>query len=375
MASIRRFLVVPVWLAIAVTALVADDRSALTIPSAKVISLKLDNTTASQALAELTERTHIPVDERLGKPVETFSIDLPRTTFWQALDAIAKAAHGRVYLYPQDGRLALHRRSERDLDPPTSYSGLFRSTVRRVTASRDLDSGATSYSATLEVAWEPNLEPLLLESSPRGLVVRDDQGHTLPARVEGSVMIPVDDHIAVTIDVPLPSVPRSTARLGLIEGKLVAVAPSRMLTFDFDALDRLAELPADSPLRRQSQDDVTCRLTKIQLVADRWTIQVTLDYPRRGVQLESYQSRVVNNELVLEAKDGTKRLKPTGYDISMATDPKAAKGGVRAVISYHFLDSNKATRGRPAEWRIRYRTPAALVEVPLTFSFKDVPLP
>jgi hypothetical protein len=368
MAPMRRFLVVPVWLAVVVAVLAADDRSPLTVPNAKSFPLKLDNTTASQALAELRTRTGIAVDERLGKPDQTFSIDLPRTTFWQALDAIAHAAHGRVYLYPQDGRLAVYRRSDRDVDPPTSYSGLFRSTVKRVTASRDLESGATSYGATLEVAWEPGLEPLLLESSPRGLVVRDDQGRMLPTRVEGSVMISVDDHIAATIEVPLPSVPRMTARLGLVEGKLVAVAPSRMLTFDFDALDRLAELPADSPLRRQSQDDVSCRLSKIQLVADRWTVQVTLEYPRRGVQLESYQSRVVINELLLEAKDGTKRLKPAGYDISIATDRKA-------VINYHFLDTDKMTRGGPANWKIRYRTPAALVEVPLTFSFKDVPLP
>jgi hypothetical protein len=368
MATNHRFLVLPVWSAVVVAAFAADDRSALTVPSAKIISLKLDKTTASQALAELTNRTGIPVDDRLGKPVETFSIDLPRTTFWQALDTIARAAHGRVYLYSEDGRLALQRRSDRDVDSPTSYSGLFRSTVKRVTASRDLDTGVTSYSATLEVAWEPTLEPLLLESSPRGLVVRNDHGHALPTRVEGSVMISVDERIAVPIDVPLPSVPRTTARLGLIEGKLVAVAPSRMLTFEFDALDRLAELPADSPLRRQSEEDVTCRMSKIQLMADRWTVQVTLEYPQRGVQLESHQSRVVNNELVLEAKDGMKRMKPAGYDISIANNRKA-------VINYHFLDTDKMRRGRPTDWKVRYRTPAALVEVPLTFSFKDVPLP
>jgi hypothetical protein len=356
-------------LAIGLAAAGADEAKQLAIPQARVVSLKFDRLTTGQALGELARQSGISVEDRLAASAGVFSLDLPNKSFWQAFDAIARAAHGRVDLYQRDGRLALVRRPEKHVDPPTSYSGLFRTALRRIASARELDTGVTTCTATLEVAWEPNLEPLLLETSPRGLIVRDDHGRALPARDEGSVMAPVDGRLALAFDVPLPCVPPASTRFDLIEGKLVAIAPSKMLGFSFGALDRLAELPADSPQRRQSQNGVTCRLSKIQLASgDRWTLQVTLDYPARGVHLESYQSRVVNNELLLESKDGSKQLKPNGYVVETVTDR-------RAVISYHFFETDKIARGRPADWIVRYRTPAAFVEVPLTFSFKDVPLP
>jgi len=77
---------------------------------------------------------------------------------------------------------------------------------------------------------------------------------------------------------------------------------------------------------------------------------------------------VVNNEMALESVDGNRRLASSGYVIERASSR-------RAVISYHFLDKGKARRGRPEGWRLTYRTPALLVEVPIRFTFKDVPLP
>jgi hypothetical protein len=342
-----------------------DDR--LAPPQPKSVTLKLQKANVAQALGELTRQTGIVVADRLpdGEPI---SLELSTTTFWPALDAIARAAHGRVELYGRDSKLALVRQPAGFVVPPISYSGLFRTTVKRITAARDLESGTSTCMATLEIAWEPGLEPLFLQTVPHGLIIRDDQGHELPAREEGSVMAAVDGRLAKECDVPLPALPRSQAKLGLLEGRLSAIAPSKMLAFRFETLDRLAEVSADSPSRRQQKDDVTCRISKVQLANDRWTVQVALDYPQRGVRLESYQSRVVSNELLLEAKDGSTQVPAGGYVVEMASERKA-------LISYHFLDVNKTLNGKPAEWKVRYRTPAALVEVPFTFSFKDLPLP
>lgn len=346
----------------------AADTGEPAIPTAKPVTLQAAKIALPQALAELAKQSGITVEDRRGGGEDGFALDLRGTTFWPALDAIARAANARVDLYARDGKLALVRRPADYTEPPVSYSGLFRTAVKRVAAFRDLETGASAYTATLEVAWEPHLLPFLLETSPRGLVIRDDQGRALKVREEGSAMAPVDGRLALTLDVPLPPVPRTAARLGLLEGKLTAIAPSKMLTFTFDALDRLAEAGANAPLRLQKQDGVSCRLSKVQLTADRWTVQVTLDYPPGKVALESYQSWVVNNEMMLVSKDGSKRLVSGGYVVDSAT-------ARRAVVSYHFLDADKSPRGKAADWKVVYRTPAALVEVPLTFSFKDVPLP
>jgi hypothetical protein len=172
----------------------------------------------------------------------------------------------------------------------------------------------------------------------------------------------------LTFDIALPSLPRSAARIRLLEGTLSAVVPSKMLTFNFPTLDRLEKAPADAPERDRTQDGVGCRVSKVVLAKDRWTVQVSLDLPPGGKRLESYQSWVVNNEMWLEGKDGKTRLPSSDYFLNSASSR-------RAVLTYHFRDKGRKARGKPEDWRVVYRTPASVVEVPVKFSFKDVPLP
>jgi hypothetical protein len=106
----------------------------------------------------------------------------------------------------------------------------------------------------------------------------------------------------------------------------------------------------------------------VVLDRDRWTVTVALDYPPGGKELDSYQSWVVNNEMVLESKDGKRRLARSNYVVESAS-PR------RAVVSYHFRDTDKGRRGRPEDWKLLYRAPASVIELPITFRFKDVPLP
>jgi hypothetical protein len=175
-------------------------------------------------------------------------------------------------------------------------------------------------------------------------------------------MAPVDSWTSLVSEVALPALPRTARAIGLLEGTLSVIGPSKMLKFTFDTLDRLDETG------RQQQEGVTCRISKLVLARDRWTVQVTLDYPPGNKQLESFQSWVVNNEMVLESPDGKKRLTTRDYVLESASPQKA-------VLSYHFRDKDKQARGRPQDWRLTYRTPAAIVEWPVRFSFKDVPLP
>src|SRR5262249_26444840 len=149
----------------------------------------------------------------------------------------------------RDGRLALSRRPADYRLPPVSYSGPFRTTVQRVAASLDLETGRRAYTVTLEVAWEPTLQPLLLETNPPGLGVRGEKGEALPSREEGSAMAAANGRLSLPFDVALPALPRGADRIALLEGKLTAVAPSKMLTFTFDTLDRLAAAPAKSQTR------------------------------------------------------------------------------------------------------------------------------
>jgi hypothetical protein len=337
------------------------------LPAARKVTLQAEKSPLSKVLAELTRQTRIRVEDRSGEPDIPVTIHLEGVSFWQAIDALASAAGRRVYLSPRSNRILLDTRPPGYRPPPVSYDGPFRCAVKRVSAARDLESGRDLYKAAIEVAWEPGLQPLFLETRPTDLRVQDERKQSLPVPQEsGSAPAPVYGRTSLVLDVPLPSVPRSVPRLGLLAGGLTVIAPSKMLTFDLGPLDKLAAARSGTPPRRQEQDGVVCRVSELVLAKDRWTVQITLDLAPGGKQLDSYQSWVVNNELVLEAKDG-RRLTTNEYAV------EKADGGRHAVVSYHFTD--RSVRGKPEDWKVIYRTPASIVEMPVKFSFTDVPLP
>jgi hypothetical protein len=337
-------------------------------PQPRLFSLRGQNVPLSKALAELTRQTGVRVENRRGMGDPEIALTLDRIPFWQALDAIADAAGAAVYLYPRGGRITLVGRPAGRPAPRISHDGFFRCSLKKVLTALDLDTGADSCTVFLEVAWEPDLQPLYLETRPQDLRLLDDRGKVVPVPAAGSSLAPVEGRISLVAEVQLPGLPRSAARIGLLEGRLNVIAPTKMLTFTFEALDRLEKAAPEAPERRLTQEGVTCRLGKIVLAKDRWTVQVFLDYPPGNRQLESYQSWVVNNELALESADGKRRLPSSEYVLESATSR-------RAVLSYHFRDKEKQVRGRPEDWHLTYRTPARIVEWPVRFSFKDVPLP
>lgn len=346
-----------------------DKNRAPDIPERKTITLQADKIPFSKALAELTKQTGIRIEDARGAADETIHLDWKQTPFWQALDALAASGKGRVKLYPTSGRIVLDKRGPDYRLPPICYDGRFRLCAKKVTTSRNLEisdqngrGGATNL--VVEVAWDPELLPLYLETRPHGLWMTDDSNNTQTIAEEGSALTPVDGLIAVDIDLHLPALPRRMAAIRSLEGKLSMIGPSKMLTFTFETLARLAQTKTNDPERQLAQEGVTCRILDVKLLAKRWTVRVAVDYPRGLKQLDTNQSWVVNNEMTLESPDGKKRVPSSHYVLESAS----ARG---AVLSYHFLDLH----GKPSEWRLRYRTPANLIEMPIRFAFKDIPLP
>ena len=86
--------------------------------------------------------------------------------------------------------------------------------------------------------------------------------------------------------------------------------------------------------------------------------------------LESFQasSLVVHNELVLTSKDGKRQLPSSSYVIDEISSR-------RAKVTYHFTDRPGQRRGSVRDWKVSYRAPARIVEVPVSFTFRGVPLP
>jgi hypothetical protein len=336
-------------------------------PAPHRLSLSVTREPLGKVLQEIRAKTGIAVEARselLELPVSVSLRDVP---FWQVLDGVAAAADARVELYGRAGRPGLVPRAGAG-GTPVSYDGLFRCSLKRMVAARDFETGTHGCTAQVEVAWEPTLEPLLLDGHPRQLVLKDAGRKTIPVTDEGGTLAPVDGKLALVVDAALPALPRTVDRIGLLEGRLTAVAPGKMVTLSFGPLSQLSAAPADSPLRRKAVDGMSCAVSSVRIRSDSCTIQVTIDLPSGGPSLESYQSWVVNNAMYLEAPAQV-RVPAASYVLEAST-PR------HAVVSYHFTGKEaRAALGRPAQWSVVYRTPTSLVELPVRFSFKDVPLP
>jgi hypothetical protein len=334
------------------------------LPKPKSVTLHADKTKLSAVLTDLSKQLGVAVEDKRGEADGPVTIDLKDAPYWQAVDTVADAAHARIVVSPRDGRVTLVK--SKDAEPGTvSRDGLFRAAVKRVTAAHDFDTGDSVYTAAVEIAWEPGLLPLYLETSPRSFQMADEKGNPLPVRQEGSSLAPVDGRTAFVLDLPLPPLDRSAKKIGRLEGKLTAIAPTRMLQLKFDALDQLEDQVQKGGKPAVTEDGMKCTITKVVLAADHWSVQVALEYPPGGPTFESYQSWVVNNEMTLENKDGKTRLASSSYVLDSSSSR-------RAVLTYHFTAKE---RGKAEDWKLLYRTPASLVEIPFTFSFKDVRLP
>jgi hypothetical protein len=354
--------VIGCWLVVFAVALQAAD-----VPAPRPVSLRTGDLSLAELLREIGEQTGNPTPEASANLKLTSKIELEKSTFWKALDAVADGSGATVDLYQRSGRVALapRRGSSR---PPVSHDGLFRCALRRVTTARDFETGSTGTTVQLEVAWEPRVEPLLLETRPRDVVLENDKGEPIAVPTEGSVLAPVDGKPALTFDVGLPAMPRSASKIGRFAGKLTVVAPVEMASLEFGTLPALAAAKPGAAILRRGKGGMTCTVTKVELFSDRATVQVRVDLPPGGPRLESYQSWVVNNELTLveNGKKEGRRLRPANY----ALDASSSR---HAVVSYNFTDA--AVVKRPDLWTVKYRTATGLVEIPIAFAFKDVALP
>jgi hypothetical protein len=344
------------------------------LPTAKTVTLS-GKMKLSAALAELTKQTAIPVEAPRGEPDAEITVECKNVTFWQALDQIAAAANATVDLYAVDGKIALKKRT--GAAPPkgaqtVSYDGLFRTSLKHITANVDLETGQTKYLASMEVAWEPALLPFYMETIPQNLVVQYDSGKQLPPKDLGNVKAPVDGRNAFILETALPTLPRAATTIEILEGKLSIVAPSQMLLFSFkEPLDEVSNyLNKNKKPLTMTQDNVECAISKVDVTKNPWVVTVTLKYPPGNTELGSYQSWVVNNELVLESKDGKTRFPATTYVVDRSNSTSAK-------VTYYFQDDPKKNliRGKAEDWKLAYRTPASVVTIPISFSFKNVPLP
>jgi hypothetical protein len=311
------------------------------------------------ALAALKKQTGLDVVDQTGAADVKVKVDLKGATFWEALEAIAKEADARVLPNAGESAVALVEGPYKGL--PISFAGPFRTVVKRIASIRDLETDAHFTLVSLEVAWEPGVKPFFLDMPPKGLVVEDEKMRPLKVENEGSGRAPIAER-AVEVNLRLAGVPRTTAKVAVLKGTVNLIGPTKWLAFEFKELAKAS----------LTQDGVTAKLSKVNLVKDRWDVEISLEYPGDGPKLESFEvgDFVAFNECLL--KKGDKVVPFGGYQTE-------GGAGAKAVVLYQFpLDDNKEAFGAnpdPKEWSVIYKAPGPMKEIPVKFEFKDLLLP
>jgi hypothetical protein len=327
------------------------------------VTLQKRSITLKDALHALHEQTGVLVsDVRSDKTNPNFNIFLTNATFWEALDAIAREAKVVVSLYQGRGQIALVDGTYRPC--PVSHSGLFRTAAKRITVSQDLESGARFCTLTLEVAWEPRLQPFRIENGATKVFLTTAGNKKVEIDQDGTGHTDAHGGLAMELILRFPAPARSVAKLDRMIGSLNVVTPCRMLTFSFDALSKLSGAGEE---KKSVQEGVVARITRLNPDDDPWDVEIALDNPGGGAKFESYQSWLVNNEVFLENKKTKERVSSRGMRVLRGTHPHAR-------VLYYFGNSRNRL-GKPASWKLVCRVPGRIVTLPVRFELKNLRLP
>jgi hypothetical protein len=335
----------------------------------KPVAIQGEDLSVADALAQLAKQSgNTVVDRRRSQNGKKIKLDLTRTTFWPAVEEIARSSGCGFSVYDGDAPgVSLIDRPLRST--AVDQRSLLRVAPRSVSVTRDEESGVSQCLVDLEVAWEPRCQPLYLGVGPMtATFAADKQGKQSQSKLEARGRAPVLGKAAGDVKVLLPAPDRSVAALASLEGTLAIVAPSKMLRFAFTGLKE------GEPLS-QTQEEIKVSLTRVKAAADRWTFDVLIDNPKDGPVFESFQTYdwLYYNRIALEHKDSkTVWLSEPAdnEDVTPATSH-------RAHISYHFTKKggNVPAKDDVANWRLVYVTPGRIVELQVPFTLKNIALP
>ncbi|MCS6851180.1 MAG: hypothetical protein NZ700_08440 [Gemmataceae bacterium] len=309
-------------------------------------------------MQEIRGQTGIAVRDQRSRPAEgPVRLLLTQATFWQALDAVARAFDANIGLYGPERQPVLTDGPFRDM--PVSYHGPFRVAVKRLVAVRDLEADAHFLMVHLEIAWEPTIQAFFLETRPTTLTVIGADGRPIPLSEGGRGLASVSGKLAERIELRLPGLPRAATAVGQLKGSFSLVAAQKMLTFTFDK-------PA--PGQELVQEGIHARLIEFQPDDGTLAVGLRLTYPEGGPRFESFQSWLGHNEIFLEK--GGRRFPSNGGS-------RIDHDGRRAEVHYFFEDDpgRGFVIGKARDWKVVYRTPGRIEFLSIPFAFHNLPLP
>lgn len=320
----------------------------------------------SEALASLEKQTkNRIVDYREKQNQEKreikIKVDIQKAPFWEAFDKVLDEAQMTVYNFGGEPH-TLFVVARGDTDLPRSgragYGGLFRFEGTSIEAVRNLRNPAIrSLKLTVDASWEPRIAPIVLAQALDELQVVDDQGNPLEVDGrEGKLEVAVQGDVSgTTFELPLVAPDRGVKKIARLKGKIMALVPGRVETYKFENLVKSKNV-------EQKRAGVTVILEQVHKNVEVHEVRIRVQFDKAANALESHRGWVYNNEAYL--------LDPKGEKIEYAGLETTRQETNEVGMAYKFVPEKDLTGHT-----FVYKTPAAIVKMPVEFELKDIELP
>ena len=341
--------------------------SAATVQSADASPLTLSGNmslgTLFAAIKEQTGNEVIDFRNRAGAADQnrTLEVKFDKEPFWTAIDSIMDQAELTVYNFSGEFRkLALTARppGERDRIGSACYSGPFRIEATEIFTQRNLRTPTMQgMRIRLEVLWEPRLTPLVIRHPYSNISIEADDGNEIaPTSPQGVAEVPVQSTVSgIDILVPVELPDREATQIDSLSGTFYALVPGKEVEFEFDKLQNARNI-------QQQQSGVRVTLDRVTKNRDIYEIRIRVKLPDTSERAESHLDWAANNVVQLIAADG-KRIEDPNFERYFERDNEI---GFRYLFPLEDAIEN---------YKLRYRTPASLIEIPVEYELGEIDLP
>lgn len=328
-----------------------------TLPLAEVLA----------AISKQTGNRIVDHRENFGEEVTDpqVTVDFADTPFWNAIDNVLDQAELAVYGFTGERGVFLVNRPKGQLPRSSGacISGPFRLNGTRFEAVRDLRSPKNkSLKLFMQVEWEPRLKPVGLMQPLDTIKVAASGGENIA--VDGAQGVPEaqvgEDTCAVELEIPLELPARKVEKIDTLSGKLNAIVPGMVETFRFAELPILKDGKAKKVEQRKA--GVTVAVDQVRKNNEIWEVRMRVKFDNPSQALESHRTWVLNNEAYLEGTDG-KRIDHGGFEQTRQTKDE--------IGMLYLFELEKG----PQALTFVYKTPVAILEMPMEYELQDLQLP
>ncbi|MBW3595906.1 MAG: hypothetical protein KY475_01370 [Planctomycetes bacterium] len=318
--------------------------------------------TLAEAMAALEKQTGNKVVDVLDATKQTtVKTDFEEAPYWEALDSLLAQAGLAINTYGGNAGALTAMSAPEGQRPRTegaAYGGVFRFEPLRIESVRNLrNPDVQQMRLTLEISWEPRVTPLSLEQ-PLDAVTATAEGGTLTIdNTRGSLTASTHADISsVELEIPFELPSRDVKEIQSLQGTVTALVPGLTETYVFENIHQARGV-------ENRKAGVTVVLDQVRKNQDLYEVRMRVRLDDAGSALASHLSAwIFSNEAYLEDASG-KKVENIGQEGYLQ-----ASNEVGMVYRFDL-------QGSPAGYKFVYKTPAAIVETPVEYELKNIPLP